>query len=330
MAKIPQHILELQLETIPEYSSSRFWLQLTEDGFSKAYTVPVIVLKGKQNGPVIGFTAALHGNELNGIAVIQELINHITIQKLQGTIVAVPGINAISIPNHTRRFADQKDLNRNFPGNPKGNRSEQYVWHINKKILKPLDYLVDMHTASFGRANALYTRADMSNDTIANMANAIEADIILHNKGKNPIFKTHTMRAEAMKQGIPTVTMEYGNPQVYQPEMIYRGVNGLLSLLDTLNIYKNSDFIAFKPPVLCRKSYWIYTDKGGYLDVKVALKQIVNKGDLLAILKNPFGDIIEKYLAPEKGIIIGKSTNPANMTGGRIVHFGIIKKAKHS
>ena len=326
MMEAPQFVSELDVNAIPTNSSSRFWLQLTEDGFSKAYTVPVIVLKGKPNMPVIGLTAALHGNELNGIPVIQELVNNIDIQKLNGTIIAVPGINAVSIPNHKRRFVDQKDLNRNFPGNPKGNRSEQYVWSINQKILKKINYLVDMHTASFGRVNSLYTRADMSNEIIATMANAIDADIILHNKGKNPIFKTHTMRAEAMKQGIPTVTLEYGNPQVYQPKMISRGVNGLLNLLNTLNIYENNDFISFEKPVLCRKSYWVYTDKGGYLDVKVDLTQIVNKGDLLAILKNPFGDIIKEYVAPEKGIIIGKSTNPVNMTGGRIVHLGIIKK----
>lgn len=326
MIEAPQFVSELDVNAIPTNSSSRFWLQLTEDGFSKAYTVPVIVLKGKPNMPVIGLTAALHGNELNGIPVIQELVNNIDIQKLNGTIIAVPGINAVSIPNHKRRFVDQKDLNRNFPGNPKGNRSEQYVWSINQKILKKINYLVDMHTASFGRVNSLYSRADMSNEIIATMANAIDADIILHNKGKNPIFKTHTMRAEAMKQGIPTVTLEYGNPQVYQPKMISRGVNGLLNLLNTLNIYENNDFISFEKPVLCRKSYWVYTDKGGYLDVKVGLTQIVNKGDLLAILKNPFGDIIKEYVAPEKGIIIGKSTNPVNMTGGRIVHLGIIKK----
>lgn len=324
----PQFVSEINLDSLPTNSSSRFWLKLTEDSFSKGYTVPVIVLKGKPNAPVIGLTAALHGNELNGIPVIQELVNKIDVQKLNGTIMAVPGINAVSIPNHKRRFVDQKDLNRNFPGNPKGNRSEQYVWNISQKIIQKLEYLVDMHTASFGRINSLYTRADMTNDTIATMANAIDADIILHNKGKNPVFKTHTMRAEAMKQGINAITIEYGNPQVYQPEIITRGVFGLLNLLNTLNIYKNKDFTTFKKPIQCRKSYWIYTDKGGYLEVKVALTQIVEKGDLLAILKNPFGDIIKEYVAPEKGIIIGKSTNPVNMIGGRIVHIGIIKKQK--
>lgn len=323
--QIPQFITELNLDAIPEYTLSRFWLQLSKDRFSKDSAVPIIILKGKQSAPIIGLTAALHGNELNGISVIQELTHKIDVQKLQGTILAVPGLNPISISNHTRRFIDHKDLNRNFPGKEKGNRSEQYVWNINQKILKKLDYLVDMHTASFGRINSLYTRADMSNDSIVTMANAMEADIILHNKGKKPSFKTYTMRAEAMKHGIPAITIEYGNPQVYQPEMIKRGVNGLLNLLNTLGIYQNNDFISFKPPVLCRKSYWIYTDKGGYLDVKVTLTQIVNKGELLAVLKNPFGDVIEKYTAPERGIVIGKSTNPVNMAGGRIVHLGILK-----
>ena len=70
----------------------------------------------------------------------------------------------------------------------------------------------------------------------------------------------------------------------------------------------------------------IYTQQGGLLDVMVDLNEKVAKGALIATLKNPFGDTIEQYTAPENGIVIGKSTNPINMSGGRIIHLGILKK----
>lgn len=315
---------EIILENIPEHSISKFWLKITENGLYESNKIPVIVLKGDKSGSVIGLTAGIHGDELNGIAVIQDLIEEVNISKLNGTIIAIPGLNTYSMENFKRRFVDNEDLNRTFPGKKYGNKSEQYVWQINQKILGKIDYLVDMHTASFGRVNALYVRADMKNMEIAKMAKAIDADIVLHNNGKNPIFKTLTMRAEAMKQNIKAITVEYGNPQVYQYDIIQRGVNGLLSLLNALKMYENSMFRNFNKPVICKKSYWIHTKSGGLLEVKVALKDLVEKGDLIAVLSNPFGEIIEKYFAPEKGIVIGKSTNPICSTGGRIIHLGII------
>ena len=129
-----------------------------------------------------------------------------------------------------------------------------------------------------------------------------------------------------MKKNIPAITVEYGNPQVFQPKIIKRGVDGLLNLLNHLNIYSNQKKVSINKAIICKKSYWIYTDMGGIIDINVELKQTIKKGDLLAILRNPFGEIVKEYLAPEDGIIIGKSTNPINISGGRIVHLGIIKK----
>ncbi|MGB0896287.1 MAG: succinylglutamate desuccinylase/aspartoacylase family protein [Flavobacteriaceae bacterium] len=324
-----QSISELNINTIKNYSISHFWLKINSDEFSRDGYIPLIIIKGKYSSPVIGVSAALHGNELNGISIIHKLVENINLENLKGTIVAIPGMNNYAISNYTRKFSDGEDLNRIFPGKESGNSSEQYVWNINQKILSNIDYLVDMHTASFGRINSLYVRADMNNKIIANMANAIDADIILNSTGIVPEYSTKTFRTEAMKKNIPAVTVEYGNPQVFQPIFIRRGVEGLVNLFNHLNIYESKNKAITSKAILCEKSYWIYTDMGGILDMKVDLKQVVKKGEVLAILRNPFGEIIKEYLAPEKGIIIGRSTNPINTSGGRIVHLGIIKKDKN-
>ena len=325
-------IEELEIEKIEPQTKKTYWLKMIENGMSQPINVPVIVVKGKNEHPILCLTAAIHGNELNGIKVIQEVVNGIDLNTFNGTLVAIPGLNAISIPQHQRKYMDQEDLNRNFPGKENGNRSQQYVWQINKKILSKIDYLVDLHTASFGRVNTLYVRAALEDEKMAKMAELQDANIILNSNGQpstaNQTSSTRTMRAEAMLKGIPAITIEYGNPQVFQPEMIARGKRGIENLMSWLNM--NGEEVEPVPsPMVCKKSYWIYVEEGGYLEIKVELNQKLNKGDLIAVMRNPFGDILNHYYCPEDGIVIGKSSNPINMNGGRIIHLGILDEHRN-
>lgn len=300
------------------------WLSLGKDHLSNDIKVPVLVAKGREAGPVLGITAGIHGNELNGIAIIHELFDRLDAAKLKGTVVAVSGLNPLAIANNQREFIDGTDLNRIFPGKENGNRSEQMAYRIGEKIIPVFDYHVDLHTASFGRINALYGRGDMQNDTLAGMLKALAPDIIVSNKGKASFGSASglTMRAFAIASGIPSITIEYGNPQVYQKEMVDRGFAGLQNLMAYLGFLKGT-VQAPKEIKVCTKSYWLYTDKGGYLDVVVDLKQELKQNDVIAILKDSFGAVLATYTAPEDGIVVGKSTNPVSSSGSRILHLGI-------
>ncbi|RNC92852.1 MAG: peptidase M14 [Allomuricauda sp.] len=305
----------------------RFWLQIGEDEFNNPIKVPVLVAKGAHEGQTLGLTAAIHGNEVNGIAIIHNLFHTMDISKLKGTVLAIPGLNPQGISRQQREFMDGQDLNRIFPGKAKGNRSEQMAHQISQKIIPLFDYHVDLHTASFGRINTLYGRGDMDDKTLAQMLRSLQPDIIVSNKG-NPSFgssKAMTMRAFAISKGVHSITMEYGNPQVFQNEMIERGSKGLIDLLISLK-FLNGETSEEKRPIVCSKSYWLFTDKGGWLEVLVDLNQELSEGQDIAILRNAFGEVLETYKSPEAGIVIGKSTNPVNLNGGRIIHLGIVKK----
>lgn len=309
------------------YGRHHVKLKIFESGINESIAIPLILIKGKKEGPVLGLTAGIHGNELNGIGVIHQLVEGIEPSEFKGILIAIPGLNSVSIPLHQRRFFDLEDLNRQFPGKQNGHRSQQFAWQINKKILKHLDYLIDMHTASFGRENSFYVRGDFSDETIERMALWQGADIMLNSRGPSTGTGSagkRTLRAEAMSQGIPAITVEYGNPQVYQPDMIKRGVQGLIATFAGLGMVDVSIQITH-PSVRCKSSYWIYTQEGGYLEVLVDLTQKVKKGERIAVIKDPFGNLIKEYLAPEDGIVIGKSSNPVNMSGGRIIHLGIME-----
>ncbi len=305
-----------------------YWLELGTNTYGYPILVPVIVMQGNQQGPTLGLTAGLHGNELNGIAIIHQLAETINIDKLNGRIIAIPGLNALSILINERRFIDEEDLNRNFPGKETGNESQQYVFKIAKRILPFFDFHIDMHTASFGRINSLYARADFKSDTLKMLAKLQQPDIILNSSSSSAgtgSATSWTMRTEATSYGIPSITVEYGNPQVFQKEMIDRGYSGVLNTLAWLKMYGKIDLSNFKDEAIyCKESYWLYVGEGGFLDVLIELNQRINKGDKIAINRNAFGAIINEYFAPEDGIVIGKSTNPANMSGGRIIHLGIL------
>ena len=310
----------LDLDAIPSGEISRYYLHIVEDGMGISIKVPLLIAKGNSKGPVIGLTAAVHGNELNGIPVIQRLFSELDPVNLKGTIIGAPIVNVPSYLRKQRRFIDGVDLNHIMPGKEDGTVSQVYAWRIVDKFIRHVDYLIDLHTASNGRINSYYIRADMTDDTVRNMALLQNAQIIVHNPPSDG-----TLRGTADEMGIPAITLEVGNPNLFQKGMIRDGLTGIYNLLGYLNMTDSEVEELSETTVICNKSYWIYSDNGGLITIHPNVTDIVQKNEKIATLRNIFGDIVKEYYAPEKGIVIGKSVSPVNQTGGRILHLGILK-----
>jgi predicted deacylase len=312
-------IRELNISEAPKGAISKYWLHIVTDGMGVPIYIPIIVARGREAGKVIGLTAAVHGNELNGIPVIHRLFKTIDVSQLKGTIVGVPVVNAPSLLRKKRRFNDGTDLNHIMPGKANGNVSQVYAWRIVNRIIKAFDYLIDLHTASFGRINSYYIRADMDDPVVRKMATLQNAQIIVHNPPNDG-----TLRGTADDMGIPAITLEVGNPNTFQKGMIRDGLTGIHNMLDYLGMLDCKKEEPEEETVFCKNSYWIYTDTGGILRVLPEVTDFVKKGETIATLNNVFGELIQTYYAPEDGIVIGKSTSPINQTGGRILHLGIV------
>ena len=313
-------IEELNVDDVPSGTISRFWLKLVTDGIGVPIHIPIMVAKGKRDGKVLGLTAAVHGNELNGIPVIQRLFTEINLDELKGTIVGVPVINMPSLHRKKRRFIDGTDLNHIMPGKPNGTVSQIYAWRVVNRLIKEFDYLIDLHTASNGRINSYYIRADMEDKTVREMALLQNAQIIVHNPPSDG-----TLRGTAAEMGIKAITLEVGNPNTFQKGLIRDGLTGIHNVLGHFGM-EDCEFDApEEETILCKNSYWIYTDTGGIMTVYPQVVQQVSKGELIATMRNIFGDVIKEYFAPEDGVVIGKSVSPINQTGGRILHLGILK-----
>ncbi|CAA6828412.1 MAG: Peptidase M14 [uncultured Aureispira sp.] len=316
----PTIIQQFNLSDTPAKSIRHYWVDLITDGMNNSIRVPIMVARGTEDFPILGLTAAVHGNELNGIPVIQRLFSEIDVNELKGTIVGVPVANIPSFILKQRRFNDGVDLNHIMPGKADGNGSQVYAYRFFTKLVKHFDYLLDLHTASAGRINSYYVRADMKHPVTRKLAMLQGAQLIVHNPPSDG-----TLRGAADEIDIPAITLEVGNPNTFQNKMIKSGIIGVHNVLSYLEMTEDEIELPEVPTVICQKSYWIYTDEGGLLQIHVNLMQAVKKGDLLASMRDVFGNLIKEYFAPEDGVVIGKSVSPVNQSGGRILHLGIEK-----
>ncbi|OBZ82949.1 N-alpha-acetyl-L-2,4-diaminobutyric acid deacetylase [Choanephora cucurbitarum] len=327
---------KLEVEDFPLSTISTAWIKMMTQGLSEWLKLPVIVCRGSEDGPVLGITAAVHGNELNGVPCIHRVISQIDVSKLKGTVVAVPCVNVWGYLKFQREFADGRDLNRQFPGKEDGYASQVFCHHLMTKIISQFNYMVDLHTASFGRVNSYYVRADMNDDIGASMAKLQQPQILLHNSGQDG-----TLRSAAAARGIKAITVEIGNPQTFQDVYIQWSFMGIMRIMDHFEMYSLQNINASEPitlslsskelagpshTVLCSRGFWIYTKTGGILEVYPNVNTLIRKGDIIARIKNMFGNIAEEYFAPCTGVVIGRSSNPVAMAGDRIVHMGIIKR----
>ncbi len=299
-------------------SLNKLRLSMVGNGMGGLISMPVVILRGVEPGPTVGLTAAIHGNELNGVRVVQRIINHIQPSKLKGTVICVPVVNVPGYLNNTRHFNDGYDLNRVMPGKRGGTPSQVYAYRFMNRVVRHFDFMIDLHTASFGRINTLYVRADLNNPDAAWMARCQQPQIMLHNVGADG-----TLRGAAMDLGVKSITVEVGNPNAFQAAMISDGTAGVLNVFSRLGMIDEPEDQNPGEPVTCVRSYWMYTEVGGVLEVFPQLAARVRKGELVARVTDIFGGPIEEYRAPEDGIIIGRSTHPVNQTGSRIIHLGI-------
>ncbi|MCB9645013.1 MAG: succinylglutamate desuccinylase/aspartoacylase family protein [Deltaproteobacteria bacterium] len=309
---------QLEVGALPE-GLTRLFVELVGDGLGHGIRVPVMVMRGTRPGPVFGLTACLHGNELNGIPVIHELFRTLTPEQVAGTVVGVVALNVPGLHRYQRGFTDGTDLNRIMPGKASGSVAEVYAHRILDRIVGQFGFMVDLHTASFGRVNSLYVRADMRDRRTAAMAYLQRPQIIVHNPASD-----RTLRGAAMAMGIPSVTLEIGDPQLWQEAYTRSALEGVRAVLAWAGVIEHAqdDLHTTEAPVLCRTSSWMYTDRGGLLEVFPEVTGHVEAGERVARVRTAFGDVIREYEAPAPGVVVGKSVNPVGQTGARILHLG--------
>jgi predicted deacylase len=287
-------------------------------------TTPVMVVNGARPGPTLCLTAAVHGDELNGIEMVRRIIHELDPAELSGAVIGVPVVNLHGFRRATRYLPDRRDLNRYFPGNPGGSSAARIAHAFFTEVVVHCNALVDLHTGSFHRTNLPQLRADLGNPQVVELTGGFGNLVVVHSRAA-----VGTLRRAAMDIGIPAVTMEAGEPMRLQPEEVAHGVQGIRGLLNSLQMVQNRRLFTEKPPVYY-SSRWVRTDHGGMLLATVQPGDRVRQGQQLGTVTDPVTNRIVRIVAPTDGRIIGMALNQVIMPGFATFHLGLYGRAPTS
>ena len=309
-------LLLLDNEVMPGTAMRLSW-SATELFEGVPVSTPVLVVNGTKPGPTLCLTAAVHGDELNGIEMVRRVLHEIVPKKLSGAVIGVPIVNVQGFRRGSRYLPDRRDLNRYFPGNPNGSAAARIAHALFKDVIAHCDALVDLHTGSFERANLPQIRADLRNPDVVTLTQGFGSMVVLHSTPS-----AGTLRHAATLAGIPAVTVEAGGPSQLELAEVKRGVKGVETLLSTLDMTRKRRSWGDPEPVYY-KSSWVRADNGGILLANVSLGSTVRKGDLLGTITDPMNNQRTELYSPYEGRIIGLARNQVVMPGFAAFHVGI-------
>jgi uncharacterized protein len=318
-------ISRLDISDLEAGKIHRFYLQGADNGVGQHWLVPVLVAKGTKPGKRLGLQAGVHGDELNGTRAIHQLFENLDPKQLSGSVVAVIGANSTGLLANSRYFQLQHDsgggvdFNRIWPGKPDGNAAEQQVYRLFNGIwLGNIDAAIDLHTQSTGTAYPLYIYADYRVAGAKELAERIPADIIKIDPGEPGAAEQAFNEA-----GIPSITLEIGAAKSYQPELIARALAGIDNIMKHYGMLpgKSGRDAKRQDTFIGNETRSIRAQQGGFSEVLVALNQDVKSGQLLAVQRNGFGDVVARYTAPFDARVASIGTDPLREPGALLVRL---------
>lgn len=285
-------------------------------------TLPVHVIRGKEDGPTLCITAAIHGDEINGVEIIRRLLKRKGLRHIKGTIIALPIVNVYGFLYQQRYLMDRRDLNRSFPGSAKGSLAGMLADIICKKILSKVTHVIDLHTGSNHRFNLPQIRANLDIPGIESLALAFNVPVILHST-----LRDGSMREYANDQNIPILLYEAGEALRFDELSIRMGINGILGVMGALGMIAPSTFrVKTCIPTISRDSYWIRAPISGILRHVKKIGNKINKDQILAIIANPTSQEEFKLRSPLSGIVIGENMLPLVHAGQALFHIASFEK----
>ncbi len=280
-------------------------------------TMPIHIVHGKQSGPVLLVTSALHGDELNGIEIIRRLRGNKALNRIKGTLILIPVVNVFGFVGQSRYLPDRRDLNRSFPGSPKGSMAARLANLMVTDILPSCTHMIDLHTGAIGRENLPQIRGCFNmGGILSDMAKAFNAPVLL-DLGLRP----GTFRETAHKLGIPSLVYEAGEALRFNEVSIRAGVSGILNVMSHLGMIRKRASHKDHHPLIAKSTQWTRAPQSGVTRSLVRLGERVTEGQTLAFISDPFGEHEEAITSTAAGIVIGRTRLPLVHEGEAVFHI---------
>jgi hypothetical protein len=293
---------------------------VSETYLGDAIKVPVTIINGEREGPTVFLTAAAHGDELNGIEVVREVAHDWDHSDLQGTLVCMPVLNVPGFIAQERYLPIyDRDLNRSFPGDPESTSAKRIANRVFRNFIQPCDLGLDFHTSTRGRTNMLHVRADMEDAEVARVANAFASNVIIASEGPDGALRT-----EASKAGTPTITIEMGEAHRFQRDLIDKALAGTLSVLAEFGLREEERVMwpGWRTVIEnAGEKTWLRADTGGLVEMHHDRGALVEEGDRVCTITNPFKEDNDVVTAPFTGLLVGILENPLVYPGNPLCHL---------
>lgn len=303
-------------ENVPEGTLRRIEIPVARLPTHTMLHLPVTVVHGRREGARVWLSAALHGDELNGMEIIRRVLERVAPERLGGLLVAVPVVNVFGFVIQSRYLPDRRDLNRSFPGGPRGSLAARLAHQFMTEVVGHCTHGIDLHTAAPPRINLPHVRGNLDVPEVRRLASAFGAPVMLH--GKPP---AGSLRAAAGARGVPVLAYEAGESLRFNEDALAIGVDGVLRVLAALEMIPREDAPAATHTVETRHSKWIRAPQSGVAYIDAALGQRVERDQLLARVGDPFGEATLRVRAPRAGVVIGRTNHPLVHRGDAIVHL---------
>lgn len=280
-------------------------------------TMPIHVVHGRNPGPCLLITSAVHGDEINGVEIIRRLLGHKSLDRIRGTLVLIPVVNVFGFVAQSRYLPDRRDLNRSFPGSPKGSMAGRLANVIMSELIPVCTHVIDLHTGAINRENLPQIRATLNgNLELEELAKAFNAPVVL-----DASVREGTFREAVHHKGIHTLVYEAGEALRFDEVSIRAGVAGILNVLSHLGMTRKRARRKEHHPLIAKSSQWVRASQSGVARSLVALGARVAVGEELAYISDPSGGHEEVVRSGAAGIVIGRTRLPLVHEGEAIFHI---------
>ncbi len=285
--------------------------------------MPVQVVHGRREGPVVFVSGAIHGDEINGVEIIRRLLRSPLLKRMNGTLIAVPIVNIYGFHSRSRYLPDRRDLNRSFPGSDSGSLAARLADTFLSNVVRAADIGIDLHTAAIYRENLPQIRADLTDPILAPLARTFGAPVLLHSAAPEG-----SLRRAAADEGIPVMVYEASEALYFDEVAIRVGVRGIFHVLRALDMLPRAKRSP-RHTVVLRTSSWVRAENSGILRILVGLGAAVEQGTVMGVISDPFGEGESQVVAPAASVVIGRSNLPLVFEGEALFHLARTRQAEH-
>jgi len=287
-------------------------------------TMPIHVIHGRRDGPVLFVSAAIHGDEINGAEIIRRLLRLSAVKRLKGSLLAAPIVNVFGFMSGSRYLPDRRDLNRSFPGSAQGSLAGRLAHLFLEEVVSRATHGIDLHTGAIGRTNYPQIRADLEHPETLDLARAFGVPLII-----NAGLREGSIRMSAGEQGVPVLVYEAGEALRFDEPSIRAGVKGIVRVMRRLGMLapERREPKAVDPLVI-RSSHWERAPASGIFRASTELGARVTADEVLGVVSDPFGEQELPVTSRQDGVVVGRSTLPVVHEGDALFHIGRFEGTK--